>query len=350
MSKVKPAGLTEGFATLEIIKGFNFLKVNPQVFKGSNKSNDPTKLVDDSNSEHIGKFDGDILPEQKTVLSPIYVTSYNTYWQADIDILNYIVHQLNLRYPASHPDKPLQVIKPEDINPSDYYDYFFDTFKSDKKYRRVMEGGRYTFDLSDPADRLLYYSQLYSPFTKVEGEEISKYVQGKIKYKLMVPGQKEKQTIEVEDKDIESISFLSKKNGISLERQEMIARIMKVREVNFDNIDPDNLRVQLKLQVATNTKPSKVKGMTVQDRFVKLASAPGSQVTREYYITKAMDYNLIIRNGDRFRFNEEPIEGVTTLTELVDFYLDKQNANKYSELTDLVDSRDAQLNPNADIS
>ena len=349
MTKKKAAGLTEGFATLEIIKGFKFLNVNAQVFKSPNKSHDPTDRNDDKDAEYQNNFDGDVLPKQRTILRPVYLTAHETYWLDEPEILYDIVDALKLRYPESHPEKPLKIIKSDEVYPQDYGDFFFDAFKHDTRFQRMMEGGRYTFRLEDPADRLLFYSMKNSPYTQVEGEEVSKYMKGTIKYKLIMPGYKEEKNAEIQDKDIEAISKLSKKNGISGDKQKMIAHIMGVRDIDTSNPDPENLRIQLKMQVASSLKPSKIPGMTQQDWFIELSNTPPAKLTKQYFVHKALSYNIIVRQGDKFRFNEVPVEGVIGLPALIEYYLDPANANQYGELTDLVESRDAQLDPNGNI-
>ena len=346
MSKKKKAGRTEGFAVLELLEGLSHMDIRADVMHSENKINDPTLKVDDPNAVKIKSFEYEALPGQLYRLALHYPSLAETYWRADIQILNDIQDELKIRYPDSHPDMPLKVIKIEDINPKDYYDFFFTQFKLEKLgIHKAMRGGIYTFDCSDPIDRLLFYNYMYHPDCQVIGQDVDKYSSGRKRWKLTLP-EKEKETQILESNiNTDAIAVLHPKRGVGIDRLRLIVEILNIR-VDKDAND-DTIRLALKTQVANSTKDLPAWNMSSQAVLVYLAEeVSNTELTRIATLNKAMNYNLIIKTADTYRFNEELIPGVTKDGELYEHFGKKANLNKLREIEDFVASRDTKINGN----
>ena len=342
----KKAGRSEGFATLELLEGLNHLNIRADVMHSESKINDPTKANDDPEATRVGSFDYNALPGQLYRLTLHYPTLAATYWRADFEILKDIQEELQIRYPSNHPDKPLQVIKVEEINPKNYYDFFFTQFKMEKlNTERAMKGGVYTFNCSDPVDRVLFYNYMYHPDCEVVGDEVDAYRSGRKRWKLTLP-EKEKEVQIVESGiNTTAIAILDTKRGVEIERLRLVADILDAR-VGKDASD-DDIRLALKTQFANVDKKLPKWEMSSPQTLVYLADTVSkTELNRISVLTKAMRYNLITKTASTYRFNEELIPGVNSDGALFDYFGKKDNLNLYRDVLDYVKSREDQLNGN----
>jgi hypothetical protein len=293
-------------------------------------------------------FDGNFLEDfQENVISgaikglaPFWNDLKDTYWVEDRRILEDIVKNgpVNIRYPNNHPDKPGQIIKPEDIDPRNYQDYFF---QSEELKMKRMVSGKYTFELQkDPIDTILYYCYKNDPRVLVkDGSEVSKYVAGRAEYELIIPKQEMMQNKNVLKKEIDALSYLG---SMSYEKQKHIAKIMRLRLNDVVNPDPDNLYLELGKTAKRKDRSSKW-GISYQDKFISLATMPNEDLMLHLDLIKGMDLRVITKQRNEYFLNSERIEGVSDETELFNFFKDDANSERYKDLVFLIEEKEKQV-------
>ena len=307
MSKEKRAGRTSGLATLELMEGLRQLKLNPKVYRSDKQVHDPEQVNDDPTASYVSEYEYTALPHQSSSLSPEYSWIGKTYWHADIQILKDIQKDLKIRYPKSHPDKALQVIPENEIYPTDYSDFFFSEFKLTKlDGDRRMKAGIYTFNCEDPVDRLLFYSYKYHPDCEVFGEELDVYKSGKKRWRLMMPEIEQKEKLVAADSQIQAIALLDSKRGIEKEKMRIIAEIMNIRDISYKDSSDDDIRLALLSQAANSDRLLTRWDMTANEVLIYLGDKiNNTQLQRMLTLVRAMEYNVITRTGNTYRFNEE---------------------------------------------
>lgn len=284
-------------------------------------------------------FDSNVIPGAVTGLAPFWNDLKDTYWVEDIRILHDIVKNgpVRIRYPNNHPDSPGQIIKAEDIDPRNFWDYFF---QSPDLMNKRMESGKYTFELQkDPIDAILYYCYKNDPRVLVrDGSEISKYVAGRAQYELIIPKQEMMEDRSVLKKEIGALSHLG---NMSYEKQKHIARIMNLRLNDFENPDPDTLYVELGKTAKRKEKSSRW-GVSWQEKFISLAEMPNEDLMLHLDIVKAIDMRIITRERNDYLLNSERLDGVKDENELFRFFKDEDNSGAYKDLIFLIEEKEKQ--------
>ena len=62
-----------------------------------------------------------------------------------------------------------------------------------------------------------------------------------------------------------------------------------------------------------------------------------------YHLSKAFDYNIIVKRRDTYEVNNETIDGVVTEPQLVDYLLSKSHANELQYILDEIQLKEDQL-------
>lgn len=338
----KKIGRTEGLATLELMEGLKQLKLNPRVYRSEKQVHDPESVVDDASAEFISEYVYTALPHQSSTLSPEYSWLGKTYWHADTVILKEIQDELKIRYPKDYPDKPMSVIPADEIDPTNYSDPFFTQFKLNRiDSTKKMKGGIYTFTLSDPVDRLLFYSYMYHPDCEVFGQEVGVFKSGRNRWRLMMPEIEKKEKLIEADSKIKAIALLDKKRGIEAEQMRAIAEVMKLRDIDYQTSTDEDIRVALLTQAANNNKKLVGWEKPANEVFTYLGDElTKGKLNKLLILVRAMNYNVITRTGNTYRFNEEEIPEVYSDAQLYEHFLEKKgNNDKLRDIEDHVKAR-----------
>lgn len=289
-----------------------------------------------SEGEFIEDFSSNVIPGAVTGLAPFWNDLKDTYWVEDIRILQNIVRDgpIRIRYPNNHPESPGKLIKPEDIDPRNYWDYFF---QSDDLKMKRMSGGKYTFELQkDPIDTLLYYCYSKDPRVLVKsGTEISKYVVGRAQYELTIPRNELLEDSAELKKEINTLGYLG---NMSYEKQKHIARVMKLRLNDFENPDPDSLIVELGKAARKKDKVPRW-GMSHQDKFSTLAEMSNEDLMLNLDIVKALETRVLTVERNDYLMNSEVLEGVIDEVGLFHFFKRDNNSEKYKDLSFLLEEK-----------
>ncbi|MCO6500233.1 MAG: hypothetical protein J5I47_07645 [Vicingus serpentipes] len=291
-----------------------------------------------NDGEFLEEFKRNVIPGAVTGLAPFWNDLKDTYWpEQDLWILKSIIEDgpLKIRYPLNHPDSPGQIIPFDKIDPRNYYDAFF---QSDDLKMKRMEGGNYTFELQkDPIDALLFYCYKNDPRVLIkDGTKVSKYVVGKAMFELVLPGQELVQDKGDLKREAEAMSLFG---SLSFEKQKYIAKIMNLRVKNIYQPDPDELYVAIGNAAKDKTKLHRL-GVTVQERFLKLANSSNEDLLLHYDVSKGIDMRIIISERNDYVMNGERIENVRNEDELFKFFKDTKNSEKYKDLVFLIEEKE----------
>lgn len=295
----------------------------------------------DVEGEFAEDFEDQVIGGAVTGLAPYWNDLHDTYWVQEPDegnrpILKELVQNIKIRFPDKHPEKPGQVILFADVDPTNFWDPFFQSVKLQDKQ---MVGGNYVFQLQkDPIDVLLYYSYANDHRTLIQGstEAVSKYVVGQAKYKLIIPSQE----IADDKQDLLSeIKTLALVGNMEFEKQKLIARIMKLRVTDYDTPDPDKLLVEVGT-IAKSTKRSGKWDMTEQEKFIELATLSNEDLMIQVDITKGLEYRIITRERGDYFLNMEKMDAVIEENQLFTYFKADSNDKKYADLRFHIDEKE----------
>ncbi|MCA9382559.1 MAG: hypothetical protein KDH96_01195 [Candidatus Riesia sp.] len=325
--------LVKNYAILRRITGLNTVssyKARPGKFKIGRKDFKADGVSD-------GDFRQNVVPGVVTGLAPYWNEIKDTYWpeDEDIKILHEIQSKLKVRYPKDHPESPGSIIKSEDIDPRNFWDYFF---QSDKLKEREMVSGSYLLNLDDPLDRLLFFSYKNNPRVLVrDGREVSKYTVGAALFELVLPENEILEEKESIKKEMDAFLLLSK---MSFEKKKTVARIMKLPLDSYDNPSPDNLDLEIG-KAAKGIKRGKQDNKNIVE-FIEIASLNNEDLAIMEDITKAKDLRIIVRNRGEFFMNSEKLLGVESENAIFSFFKSKSEKNQemYSDMLFLIKEKE----------
>lgn len=334
MAKYKYLESIGTHAILKRVTGLRSVQFKSRPAKYTASSEAYARKDRDYDGEFLEDFDENVISSAKTYLAPFYNQIKDSYWLEKRWILEELQDRLKVRYPTDHYEFPGRIIKPEDIDPTNFYDPFF---MSNQLKTKRMEGGKYSFQLQeDPLDALLFYSYKHNPKVLVrDGREISKYVVGTANFELIIPSEEQRDDKNKLKKLTDSLTLLGK---LDFDRQKHIAFIMKLRLNDYVNPNPDAVYLELgKVAQSTNLVPRWA--MTWQDKFISLANMSNEDLMMWVDITKGKDLRIITVERGEYFINSELIKGVKDEENLFKFLQSEENVNKYRDLLFLIDEK-----------
>lgn len=312
-------------------------KSRPSKFKTTAESYRRKDQISDG--EFLEDFKDNVIPGANTYLAPYWNDLHDTYWVEDLGLLHRIIKEsgIKVRYSEGH-EKEGKLIDIEDIDPTNYWDSFF---QSQELRSKTMSGGTYNFNLhKDPIDVILYYCYKNDPRVLVrDGREISKYVVGQAQYELLIPKYENQQTKNVLEDEINALTTLG---SLTYDKKKIISHIMRLRVNDRNNPDPDQLLLELG-RVAKSNKNIASLGMSEQKRFLNLATMSSEDLMLSLDIVKALEMRIITSSRNEYFLNQEVMQGVKDEIDIFHFLKLEENIEKYKDLIFLIEEKEKQV-------
>lgn len=330
----------EGYAHLRAIGGLSNMGLVGVVINSNQRVHDITKAEDDPEGIRVSDYTDDYLPSQEDWITIMYLE--DSYWHGEMDDLKEIVEGLALTYPEGHP-KENQIIKPEEVVPTNTQDPFFVRFKTNPANKKIMEGGDVIFDCANLVDRLIYGNWTWSPDVKVPGMETEKYMKQNPKYEMVLPEATRKERVNKSDRKIEAYGYVHMKTGIGFAKMKAIASIMDI--VAEDDTEEDYRIALVNGAVESDTRSVDYgTHQTLRAVFLKLCELPISKLEKYVVVRKGISYNDILQTGEVYRTSWDSTELVgKNFLEVAENLTKKSAAKVFTELNDRVRTTSNQL-------
>lgn len=298
------------------------------------KYNTNVKVYDDESAVFESDFTRNVLPGAVTVLAPFYNELKGTYWAESDGLLSELVNELKLEHDKYHPTRAGHTIKPEEVNPTNFMDHFF----NHEDLRKLkMVGGQYVFKNS-PLDKFLFYCYKHDMGVIVRGGGDSRsYIIDKAIYELIIPERERMEEVLVLDQNVDSAMALAEN---SHERKVKIAEIMELRVSS--NADPDELKLVVGRAAMDTKKVKKYGDKSPQDIFLKHSKMSNPDLDRLLMVNRGLKHRLIQQGAKGYEFNFKVLEGVYSEDDLFHYFNSKAGTDDYKSLVFKIEEYEKQ--------
>lgn len=316
----------------KIMKDKNGSTITPTLYKTKTKNRNEEGVSE-------GDYRGKSLLDTKHFISPIW-NDLKKQWSfngASEDLAR-LITKMKLRYPKSH-TKAGQIIQPGDSVADRLTNMEDEVFTHQDLYGTYfMENSRISLNISDPKQEFLYRCYQSDHWTDDRSSEkpTSKFIASGSKYEIISPKKENVQAKKNADKEIQAITLLAGMNG-NEDKMRAIARIMGLPQYS-DSTDVAGVFVLLKDSAAQNNNMSAKYRKTYQDRFIELAEMADEDLNINSQVLAGKSKGFLRRRQGFYLFNGERIEGIDTDGQLVNYFRDPKNQDKYLELLDLLEN------------
>lgn len=335
-SKIVQIRKKGGLDKIEV--GRNGSKLQPKLYHAANKKDDGVLE---------GDYKGKSILDTKHFISPMWSDLKKQWsWGGTNEDLVRLVDKMKLKYPKNH-RMGGQLIVPKPENESqrlvDIQDEVFT--HSDLYGKYFLESGRIGLDTKDPKQEFLLFC--YKGDLAVEDnsrdEILSPYLQAGTKYEIVSPKREVQKQKSVLDKETDAIILLKGMEN-NEDKMRAIATIMSLPGYNPKTTSSDGLYILLSDTAAKNTKFSAKYNKTFQDRFIELAKLSDEDLNINYKIITAKQANILRPRTGHYLFNGEPLQHIDNDLQLINFFRDPRNQDKFIELISLLEEKSKQFN------
>ncbi len=318
--------LDEGVVVLKKINKLESLKVQPTLYNQDTYNPEEQGVIE-------GQYKGNTLLGSKRNVTPSY-DSLKECWSfsGTLTDLKEIQKELKLR----DEDKNLIQIEEDSlVNP-------YDKFWGHKSLytTKVMDEGSTALNPKNALDRLMIMVHRGSSFVKGASENQSSYVLADSNLELISPRHEIEKEAKSVDKLMEAITLLA---AMGAEKMSAVAYLMELPGHKFGDLDVERLKGLLSAAAMNLNENHRLgRGITFQDRFIELAKSTNEELNIMQKVFEAKNRGSItpnVKTGYTFKGERLDEGNVRNDRDLMRFYLNAKNYEKYNELTNyLADS------------
>lgn len=315
------------------------------IVTGNTKLRPQRVMVDkDGNETSAGDYLEPTFPNSKEYLTPEFSTITKKWsFSGDVSTLRLIVRQLGLRYPNSHPKAGALIEVEDNINlhlgnmndpiftHADFYPGF------------LVRGGRGHLAVDSDVKHLFYYHCFKGRRDFVD--ETEETVNSRLtpsragaSYKMTAPRRKNLHTRTKIDKKIEAQTQLGR---ISTNAERLRAICVLANIPGYSTASNLDGMVVLLDSWLDNDGHKKTQGsVTNYELFTLFCKMPNDELKFEYDVRMGIKKGIIRMGKNSFYFQGETVEGPNTFPEVVLWFKQEGNIDKFIELSTLLDSFD----------
>lgn len=286
-----------------------------------------------------GEYKGKTIIDTKHFLAPIWNDIKKQWsWGGTPQDLARLIAAMKLRYPKGHKNEGVLIPNDAETDINRLSNRYDDIFTHPDFYGKYfMDNGRIGLDTSDPKQEFMYLC--YKGDTHVDDlssdKKSNRYLSADVKYEIVSPKKEMKKKKENVSREVKAIKLLAGMEGDE-DRMRSIATIMSLPGYS-KSADPDGLFILLKDQAAQNEQESAKFGKrTYQERFIELAEMTDGELKVIKDIMLAKNMGIIVSRQDHVLFNGEPIQGLSSDLQIINYFSSPQNQDKYIEMLDLL--------------
>lgn len=311
----------------------NLDKLGKPVFYGQ------TKFKPESDSREDVKLDftGNSIPGSFRNITPQWDKLNNKWaWYGEYSDLTRIAKRLKLR------DANQAIIEPEPYCFENREDPFFGHLKLWTNRELLMKDGKITLETNDPLHE--FYARCYygNPDVQNKLKVQSKSVRAGAELEIWSPKAETKAKKADIDKTDDSIVALK---TMSIERQRLVAQIMRPAGFDPKNEDTELLYIQLREGAAMNEvkNDNRFGGMTWQDRFLQLADVDDTELFVMARIIDAKYKGALIYKKGTFHFLAKPLyadgsKEVKDEIDLINYFRRQENDPQFQKLSEWLEA------------
>lgn len=313
-----------------ILKNKQGSTINPMLYKSKTRNVSEEGIPE-------GDYRGRTILDTKHFIAPIWSDTKGQWsWSGSAEDLVRVINAMKLRYPKNH-QRAGQIIEPGPNVADRLINRRDEIFNHPDLYGKYyMEQGRISLNLSDPKQEFLFksYKGDHNTEDKSSDEVISKFIAAGTKYELISPRKEHIKAKSLADKDVRAIVLLHGMDN-NEDRMRSIARIMSLPKYN-ESTDVSGVFVLLKDTAAQNTQMSSKYNKSYQDRFIELAEMTDDELNLHSQVVTAKEKTILRKRQGFYLFNGEKLENIDSDSQLIKFFRDPKNQDKYLELIDLI--------------
>lgn len=305
--------------------------INPVLYKSKSKNRNEEGTIE-------GDYRGRTILDTKHFISPIW-DDLKKQWSfkgTDQDIAR-LIKGMKLRYPSGH-KREGDLIEADNVA-ARLVNIKDEVFCHPDLYGRYyMENGRVSLNLSDPAQEFLFRCYQGNSVTDDKSTDgpVNKFIAAGTKYEIVSPRKENQKAKKDADKEIKAITLLAAM-GNNEERMRAVARIMQLPQYN-ESTDSAGLFVLLKDMAAQNDSQSAKYRKTYQDRFIELSEMTDDELNVISNVIRGDRGGWLRKRQGYYLFNGEKLDGLDNQQQLIRFFQDPKNQDRYVELLDLLDN------------
>lgn len=311
----------------------NGQKIQPMLFKSKTKSQK-------EEGELQGQYKGKTILDTRHFLAPMWDDMTNQWsWGGTHQDLSRLIKAMKLRYPKGNKMEG-QIISNQENDADRLTNRNDEVFTHPDFYGKYfMESGRVGLDIGGGNPKQEFMFLCYKGNSQTEDKSsdklINSFIAAGTRYEIVSPNKETKMKKDSSDKEFQARMLLKAMDGDD-PKMRAIATIMSIPGYS-PRTEPDGLYLLLEELAAKNTEASKkFGGRTYQDRFIELASLPDGDLKVVKEVIDAKSFGILRARTGHYLFNGEVLDHIDNDIQLISFFKDGKNQDRYLELLDLL--------------
>lgn len=309
-------------------------KVTPKLFrsKDRNPNNEGT---------YEGDYKGKSMLDAKHFLSPMWNDMKRGWsWAGTPEDLARLVKAMQLRYPKGHKLEGEIIKNIPEGEAQRLTNRLDEVFTHPDLYGRYfMESSRIGLDLADPRQEFMYLCYKGDTFVddKSSDKKVNNVLTAAARYEIISPRKESKKKKDTSSKRNKALSLLDGMDGDEL-KMRSIAVIMSLPGYS-PKTELEGVYLLLQDQAAENVQMSSRFDKTFQDRFIELASMTDEELKVTKDIIDAKNAGILASRPGHYLFNGERIDGYDSELQIIAYFKNPVNQDRYLQLLDLLNSK-----------
>lgn len=317
-----------GIVVLKKINKLENLKVQPTLYNQDTYNPDEQGVIE-------GQYKGNTLLGSKRNVTPSY-DSLKQRWSfsGTVADLQELQKELKLR------DEAGNLIKIEEDSLTNPWDKFWG--HKALYTTKIMEEGSTALNPTNAFDKLMIMVHRGSSFVKGASDVQSSYVLADSNLEIISPRHEIEKEAKSVDKLVKAMQLLGAQGA---EKMSAIAYLMELPGHKYGDLDSERLKgILAAAAVNLNEDRRAGRGITFQDRFIELSESTNEELNMMQKIMEAKMRGAItpnVKTGYTYKGERLDDGNVRNDRDLMRFYLNPRNYEKYNELTTfLLDTED----------